>query len=327
MGTAVDTTNSNGTQLTAEQQEAVHCKRFVLGLSNSIKTALPKHLTPERMLRVAWTAISRNQKLMTCTQESLAAAIIQASQLGLEPDGVLGQAYLIPRWNGKTKKNEANFQVGYKGLLTLARRSGEIKSVEARCVHAKDVFNYSFGLEPMMQHIPSSDTDPGPVRFVYAVVKLKDGGFQWDVWSTEKVDAHKARFSEAWKNDKTRPYCPWTTSWESMAKKTVLISALKFAPLSVELQQVVEQETSAPPVNIGDLTPDTPSISVDSLRPRQISAGEIITKAAADSLRRDCIHFGIEVPPDLDAFTPDQAVALQRQINELSEGEPAPEDK
>jgi len=88
-----------------------------------IRKALPKHLEPERLARIALTEIRKNPKLLECSRESLLGAVMTAAQLGLEP-GVLGHAYLIPYWNNKTKSYEVQFQIGYKGLLDLVRRSG-----------------------------------------------------------------------------------------------------------------------------------------------------------------------------------------------------------
>ena len=106
-----------------------------------IRKALPKHLEPERLARIALTEIRKNPKLLECSRESLLGAVMTAAQLGLEP-GVLGHAYLIPYWNNKTKSYEVQFQIGYKGLLDVVRRSGEITSISAHCVYENDEFEF-----------------------------------------------------------------------------------------------------------------------------------------------------------------------------------------
>src|SRR5690606_10332500 len=140
-----------------------------------MNAALPKHLTPERLARVALTAISSNPRLLECTKESLALALIEAGQLGLEPNGVMGQAYLVPYFNGKTKKYEAQFQVGYRGLIDLARRSGEVTKVEARAVREGDYFEYEYGLTPQLVHRPDP-SGQGEMTHVYAIAWLRDAG-------------------------------------------------------------------------------------------------------------------------------------------------------
>src|SRR5262245_33131492 len=113
-----------------------------------IALALPRHMHAERMLRIVMTSVQRNVKLLDCDPVSLVGAVIQSAQLGLEPDGVLGEAYLIPFYNGHRKRYEVQFQVGYKGLLALARRSGAVEDVDTRLVYAKDEFDFCYGLNP-----------------------------------------------------------------------------------------------------------------------------------------------------------------------------------
>ncbi|HXG77665.1 MAG TPA: recombinase RecT [Gaiellaceae bacterium] len=198
-----------------------------------IQMALPRHLTAERMLRIVMTSIQRTPKLLECDPVSLVGATIEAAQLGLEPDGVLGHAYLIPFWNGRAKRLESVFMPGYKGLLALARRSGEIGPVEARVVYERDHFKYAFGLSPVLEHVPAAG-DRGNPTHVYAIVRLKDGTVMFDVMTAAEVEQHRQRYSRATGDD-----TPWATAWPQMAMKTVLKRVLKFAPASVELQRAI----------------------------------------------------------------------------------------
>lgn len=209
-------------------------QKSVMGLLEQMKgeiaRCLPKHLTTERMTRIALTELRKNPKLQECDPMSFIAAIMQASQLGLEP-GVLGSCYLIPFNNHKKGIVECTFMPGYRGFLDLARRSGQIVSLVARAVYANDVFEYEFGLTENLTHKPSMD-DPGELVAVYAVAVLKDGGHQFDVMSRKQIDA--IRNGSQGKNGD-----PWTKHYDEMAKKTVLRKLFKWLPCSVEMQKAV----------------------------------------------------------------------------------------
>lgn len=201
--------------------------------------AMPKHMTADRMMRIALTEVRKVPALGQCNIESFMGAIMQCAQLGLEPGSALGHAYLLPFGNGKAKDGKANCQliIGYRGMIDLARRSGQIVSLTARTVHENDVFKYEFGLEETMQHIPA-DGDRGKMTHVYAVAKLKGGGVQFDVMSRADVDKVRAT-SKAGTNG------PWVTHFEEMAKKTVIRRLFKYLPVSIEIQQAVTLDERA----------------------------------------------------------------------------------
>lgn len=199
-------------------------------MKGEISRCLPKHLTPERMTRIAVTELRKTPKLQECDPMSFIAAIMQASQLGLEP-GILGSCYLIPFYNNKSGKYECTFMPGYRGFIDLARRSGQIVSLVARAVYENDEFEYEFGIKENIIHKPSM-TNKGPLVAVYAVALLKDGGHQFDVMSKEEVNAIR-------NTSKSKDNGPWVTHYEEMAKKTVLRRLFKWLPCSVEMQKAV----------------------------------------------------------------------------------------
>jgi recombination protein RecT len=209
-------------------------QKSVMGMLEQMKgeiaRCLPKHLTPERMARIAMTELRKTPKLQECDPMSFIAAIMQASQLGLEP-GILGSCYLIPFNNNSTGKVECTFMPGYRGFLDLARRSGQIVSLVARAVYANDEFSYEFGLKEDLIHKPAMN-DRGELVAVYAVAILKDGGHQFDVMSKKDVDLIKNQ-------SKSKNNGPWVTHYEEMAKKTVLRKLFKWLPCSVEMQKAV----------------------------------------------------------------------------------------
>lgn len=201
-----------------------------------IARALPSAITAERFARMAMTAVTLNPDLGECTPQSFIGAMLQAAQLGLEPNTTLGQAYLIP-YNRRTDRGlikEAQFQIGYRGMIELAHRSGEFQTIEAHVVYENDVFEYELGLEPKLKHKPAMINRGEPV-WVYAVYRLKSGGYGFEVMSKADIDEHRKKYSKARTS-------PWDSAWEGMAKKTVIKQALKYAPLKSEFVRAINDE-------------------------------------------------------------------------------------
>ena len=198
---------------------------YIKKMQGEIAKALPSVLTPERFTRITLSALSTNAKLAETTPQSFLGAMMTAAQLGLEPNTPLGQAYLIPYRNHGVL--ECQFQLGYKGLIDLAYRSGEVSTIQAHVVYENDEFEYELGLEPKLRHVPAK-SDRGDPVFFYAVFRTKDGGYGFDVMSVDDVRAHAKKYSKAYSNG------PWQTNFEEMAKKTVLKRVLKYAPLKTD---------------------------------------------------------------------------------------------
>lgn len=199
--------------------------------------ALPKHITPDRMIRLATTEFAKNPMLQKCTQVSVYGAIIQASQLGLEI-GVLGQAYLVPYRNNKTGTYEAQFIPGYKGLISLARRSGEVTSIETHIVYEADTFDLKLGLETHITHEPFLDGDRGPARLVYGVATFRDGGHHFEWMSMSDVIRIKNR-------SKAKDNGPWVTDFEQMVRKTLIRRMCNYLPMSIELSNAIQVSDAA----------------------------------------------------------------------------------
>ena len=185
-----------------------------------IARALPRHLNPDRMARIATTCLRQTPALARTTPESFLGALLTASQLGLEP-GPTGEAYLVPYGNVCT------FVPGYRGLIRLARNSGQLRDIWAEVVFANDEFEYSLGLHRDLIHKPAKG-DRGKPVYVYAAAELTDGGRPFVVMSVDEVEAIRAR-SKAGRNG------PWVTDWNAMAKKTVVKQLAKWLPLSAEV--------------------------------------------------------------------------------------------
>lgn len=221
------TAQGNGEKKTLQQ--------YIKAMEGEIKKALPSVLTPDRFTRMVLSALSTNPKLGACTPNSFLGAMMNAAQLGLEPNTPLGQAYLIPYKNKGV--DEVQFQLGYKGLIDLAYRSGEIEVVQAHVVYENDVFECAYGLEPKLVHQPA-DRDRGEAIKVYAVFKTKSGGYGFEVMSMDDVRRHAEKYSQAYKTG----FSPWKTSFEEMAKKTVLKRVLKYAPLKSDFVRAVTSD-------------------------------------------------------------------------------------
>ena len=194
-----------------------------------IAAALPKFLDTEHFVRSALTEFRLNPALAECSVPSVLGYFMQAAACGLEPASVLGQCYPVPFNNKKTGQKECQFLLSYRGMLAIARRSGEIASVIAEAVHEKDVFDVEYGLEPKLTHKPYLDGDPGKLKGCYVVVRFKGDGVEPLIKYMPKseIDKHRAR-------SKAGSSGPWVTDYEEMAKKTVFRSIFKWLPVSIE---------------------------------------------------------------------------------------------
>lgn len=211
-------------------------------MRNQLEKMLPefgkvisKTMSPERFTRIALTLFNSDERFREVEPKSFLSALMQCAQVGLEPNTALGEAYIIPYMNHQTKKMEINYQLSYKGLLKLAYNSNEYETIYAHEVHEGDKFEYAYGLEKKLIHVPS-DIPSNVITHYYAVYKLKNGGSDFVVWSKARVEQHAKNFSRNYffqgsVNEKS----VWFKHFDSMAKKTAIIDVLKYAPKSVEL--------------------------------------------------------------------------------------------
>ncbi len=216
------------------QTKANTIKALLERSHKEIAAALPKHLTADRLTRIAMTEVRKNQDLLNCDQASLLGAVIQSAQLGLEPGSALGHCYLIPFNNKQKGRKEVQFIIGYRGMLELARRSGACAKVDARAVYAGDEFKYQLGLDEKLEHVPADRKLGDQITHVYAIATLKSGTKQFDVMTRAEVEEIRATSATG-----DRPNSPWATDYEAMAKKTVIRRLFKYLPVSIEIQQAV----------------------------------------------------------------------------------------
>lgn len=279
---------------------------------DAIAKVLPKHLSADRLIRIALVTIGKNPALQKCSQSSLVASMLTAAQLGLDIGGALGHAYLVPYGN------DAQLIIGYRGMIDLARRSGEIVSIEARVVWQNDKFDIAYSLDgPQLTHVPALDVDPGEFRLVYAIAKLRDGGIQFELMTRAQIDAVRSR-------SRSKNNGPWVTDYPEMARKTIVKRLFKYLPVSIELADAVDDDTRR---EFGD-TVDSVVVSAPSANdlnkklatppkpmPKQIAA---TPPAPSRSQTNDPPTADIEPPPQ-DAS--ELAAVLDDAAKDVVEGE------
>lgn len=206
-----------------------------------VALCLPKHLTADRFVRVALSALTRIPKLGQCTPESVIKCMMTCSELGLEPDG--RRAHLIPF--GK----ECTLIIDYKGLVELAKRSGDVSNIHAQIVCERDVFDYNTG---EVTHKIDFKNDRGTMYAVYTVIKFKDGGQHTEIMTKKDVDRIRAR-------SRAKDSGPWVTDYDEMAKKTVFRRASKWVVLSPEIQDALDKDADPlPSVSTAALVSEAP---------------------------------------------------------------------
>ena len=201
-------------------------------VKGQIAMALPRHITADHFMRVATTSIAATPALKKCDVASLVRQLLTCAQLGLVPDGIRGQAYLIPFKNKKKNITEVQLIPGYRGLMDLARRSGEVIRIESRVVRDGDHFEFEYGLTPKLIHRPTQSSGGGKLIAVYAIGWLKDGSTQFDMMWKADVDKIRAR-------SRASNAGPWVTDYDAMAQKTVTRRLCKWLPSSSELAQAI----------------------------------------------------------------------------------------
>lgn len=215
---------------------------------HKISAVIPKQVSQERMFQLAVSAYNQTPELAKCTPVSVLSCILKCAALGVEPSAVdnLGRAYILPYNNRKTGCTEAQMILGYKGMIDLARRSGEIQDISARAVYEGDFFEYEFGLNEQLKHIPAQDNErtPNKLTHVYMVCHFKDGGHYIDVMTRSQVNAIRSRSKSG-----SSAYSPWSTDYEAMACKTVIRRAFKFLPVSVEAQKAAATDEATPTIS------------------------------------------------------------------------------
>ncbi len=230
-----------------------------------ITEALPRHMDADAFRRSAITLVKQNPKLLECEPTSVAQSIVRGASLGLDPDPVLGQMYLVPRnvRKGDVWISEATFQIGYKGLYELAMRTGKVAKIEVAEVRENDHFVARRGSNGGLDHQPDWFGDRGATVGWYAFVKLADGSEQFAILNVAQAEAHRDAYAPKKKNGDV--YGPWVDNFGEMAEKTVFIKAAKWVPKSKELTTALalDHDPAAVPVrSLGVIEATTAPLAV-----------------------------------------------------------------
>lgn len=278
---------------TAAEAGSATVKKFFEANRGTLEALLPKHFDSERMLKLALGALRTTPKLAGASLSSLLGSVVTCAQLGLEPNTPLGHAYLLPfdkreKRGGEWVTAETQVQViiGYKGMLDLARRSGQIVSIAAHEVCEGDDFRFAYGLEEELVHRPAMKNRGAVIGF-YAVAKLQGGGYSFEFMSVDEVNHIRDKAAEknrTKKDSSGRPIIagPWADNYVEMSRKTVLRRLFKYLPISIEslaFASAIDGNAVAAPAPLEevafDMGQDTTPAAVDQ------DTGEILDRAPA----------------------------------------------
>lgn len=226
----------NGASKAIVPNKPAQLKELLTSMTSTMAAVLPKHITPERMIKVVMTAAIKTPELYDCSRTSIMQAVMLAAQLGLDCGGALGEAYLIPF------KGVCTLIIGYRGMISLARRSGEIKSICAVPVWNTDKFLFERSLETdKLEHKPDMNAVATAENLlgVYVLARFVDGGYHFEWMNKAQINAIRSR-------SRSSNSGPWVTDYIEMAKKTVIRRAFKYLPMSIELISTLENAADLP---------------------------------------------------------------------------------
>lgn len=293
MGKLADT--AAGAQL-AKANPTGDFKSLLASQWDRISAVMPRHMSADRLFQLAVSAYNQTPKLAECSPVSVLSCVMKCAALGLEPSAVdgLGRAYILPYRNRRTGM-EAQFIIGYKGIIDLARRSGEIRDISAHAVYDGDEFFYQFGLDPDLVHVPSMESkESRKLTHAYCVAHFKDGGHYFNVLTAEDIEQAR-KSSQAGGSD----YSPWKTHYEQMAVKTAVRRAFPYLPVSVEAQTAAAADETTPDYG-GVLRPVVADMEPEPVPTEAEPDSEPPAEATESNLRAVCVSCGhvVEIAPD-----------------------------
>lgn len=275
MATLADAKNALATQPTEKRPATL--AQLIEQMRPEIARALPKHMDPDRMARVALTLIRQTPDLARVVPETFLGALMTCSQLGLEP-GPLGHAWIIPRSRKLDDGNkilEAHFQLGYKGIIELARRSGQVAKIVGRTVFSEEVRAGQFsagysGADDIIKHDPILMGDKGTPVLYYAIAKLTNNELYTAFLTPGDVDTrHRLRSSA--------PNSPaWRQNYEQMAWKSCVVETRQWLPQSPEFEQALAMDGQVRT----DIAPD--ALDDAAARASAFIEGEVIDEGSQD---------------------------------------------
>jgi recombination protein RecT len=246
----------------AQQQTGVdpyrRAQSYLKAMVPAITEALPKSkgMDAERLTRITLTTLKTNPKLLECSIESLLGCVLTSAQLGLEPN-LLGSCYFIPY------KGTVSFQIGYKGLIDLVTRKGEVTTIVAQEVRKGDYFHWEFGRNETLVHKPAPNNERGEIEYFYAYAHMKNGGFTFQVMHISEIEKVRNDYSISYKYDQKGSI--WVKHFEAMAAKTVIKKLIKYLPISVETQSAIANDETIRKDITADVMRVDPSDGLESI--------------------------------------------------------------
>jgi recombination protein RecT len=225
----------------------------------------------DRFVRLVLNECRATPRLFECSTGSLIGAVMRSAELGLPPGDTLGLSYYVPFKNKKTQQYEASFILGYKGIVTLALRSGQVASIVAREVCEGDRFDYAYGLEDRLDHRPAARGRGEPYAW-YAVATFTNGGHSFVVLHKDDVDKHRAQSNS--------PDSPaWRNHYSAMARKTCVRVMAPWLPLSPEAAEAIESDDRVYDANTIDVATFT-----EARRPGYVDENGVIKVPEPEAL-------------------------------------------
>jgi recombination protein RecT len=244
------------------QTHLQHLRTSIEKAEPQFAMALPEHVSSGRFIRAALTALNVVPRLAECEPRSVIAGLMQAAQLGLEVADVRGQCYLIPRRDSRAGVMKATFQLGYRGMVDLAARSGI--TVTAEDVHEGDTLDYGLGSRRYLVHRPTLRGNRGDAYAYYAVATFADAREpEFKIMGRQQIEEHRDRFAST-RDGKGTVTGPWVEHFDAMARKTVIRALLNYLPVSVELRDAIRADAVEATTNDRPPPPELPA-NVDGL--------------------------------------------------------------
>jgi len=266
------------------QRPTITLRQQIQTMTEQFQAAMPRGFEAAQLVRDALTCLSKTPKLAQCDATSVMGGLMTCAQLGLRP-AVLGQAWLLPLWNGKSRSFQAQLIIGYQGYAELAYRSSRIATLDAYTVYANDKFDVDYGLKPKLKHKPMLFGDRGEPIAYYSVAQMNPNGVKFEVLSKSDAEKHRDKFAMA-KTKEGVILGPWRDHFDEMAKKTTVLRLAKLLPKSPELMIGMSVDGG---VRL-DLTPKADPIEVTETMEGEVVEEHIVDEdpwAAAEAAAKD----------------------------------------
>jgi recombination protein RecT len=224
--------------------QSIKEKAFETAFNATIPTTIKQIMSLERATNIIIRNVQKNPLLLDCDSKTIKQCLLDSAALGLELGGPLHHAYVIPYFNKKKNKYEAQLQIGFQGLLELIRRTGEIDGAPiVQWVHENDIFTIDFAShQSPIKHSPVLDRPRGEPKLVYCLTWFKSGGYHFDFMTIDEIKKHMNQYAKKDKQGKLP--ATWLDHFEEMGRKTILKRAAKYMPMSSELAEAIEQDES-----------------------------------------------------------------------------------